>query len=671
MIYLNRLVNQYARLGVAGDDTDEEKLKKKMFTLVPAIIGLAATIWGTIYIFLGHYLSASIPLSYAVVSVIGLWYLFRTKNLVYLQYSQLYLVLLLPFFLMWSLGGFAAGSYVMIWAFYAPIAAMVYTKGKTSVWYVSFILLLVISAFLDTYVARLYEPLSRVWIEAFFVLNSVAGFSGIYFLIHSYIQDKERRSEAILFKEHQALLKKSEELSAANLKLERIVRQDYLTGLENRLSLLEKLQDAIQYAMNHDQRLALFFIDLDRFKQINDTLGHPIGDKVLVHISNLLRGHVNGNDIVARLGGDEFVVLIDKFDDIQQLSDLAAKITDVVRQVILLEEQELQVTCSIGITLYPDDLQGCESLTHHENIANLLLRNADTAMYRAKEEGKNNYQYYQSAMTVRAVERMNLEKELRNALKEDQLIIYYQPQIDARINQVIGMEALVRWQHPLKGFMNPSAFIPLAEEIGLIVQMDRMVMQKAMRQYAQWYLRGLNPGILSLNLSVRQLEEEDFLDRLKQLIHDSGCKAQWLELEVTEGHIMNNPQKSIMILEAISALGIKISIDDFGTGYSSLAYLKRLPIDKLKIDKSFVDGLPDHEEDVAIARTIIGLAQSMGMSIVAEGVETKEQREFLLNNGCPCIQGYLYAKPMSPEAIELFLQGTMGSVNHDLFHFSI
>lgn len=661
MLALSSFMKAYTQLGVAPDDTDDEVIKKRMLSFLPLIIGIVAAMWGATYVVLGHYLSAVIPLSYTVISILNLWHFFITKKIWFLQISQLLLVLVLPFSLMWSLGGFAGGSFMLIWAFFAPVAAMAFEKSKNLVWFIAFIILIFVSSFLDSTLIREASHLSQIWITTFFVLNSVVGFGGIYFMFHYYITDKERRSEAVLYKEHQALLKKSDELSVANLKLEQIATHDHLTGLENRLSLIEKLQNAIHYAMKNDQRLGLFFIDLDRFKQINDTLGHPVGDKVLVHISNVLRGHVNGNDIVARLGGDEFVVLVDKFDDIDELSILAAKIIEAVRQVIQLEDQELQVTCSIGISIYPDDLDGREVLSHQENVANLLLRNADTAMYRAKEEGKNNYQYYQMAMTVHAMERMQLEKNLRIALKEDQFVVYYQPQIDTRTDRIIGMEALVRWHHPLNGFVQPGSFIPLAEEIGLIVLMDRVVMEKAMLQFVQWCEQGLNPGSLSLNLSVRQLEQEDFLDRLKQLIHDTRCKAQWIELEVTEGHIMTNPQKSITILESISELGVKISIDDFGTGYSSLAYLKRLPIDKLKIDKSFVDGLPDDEDDVAIARTIIGLAKSMGMSIIAEGVETKEQKAFLAENGCALVQGYFYAKPMNSDLMEEFLKGPMGS----------
>lgn len=659
MISFSSFMNVYTQMGIAPDDTDEEIIKKRMLSFLPLIIGIVAASWGATYIALGHYLSASIPLSYAVISVLNLWHMFATKKVWFLQISQLLLVLFLPFFLMWSLGGFAGGSFMLIWAFFAPVAAMAFEKNKNYFWIVTFFILIFISSFIDSILIREAFFLSQTWITAFFVLNSVVGFGGIYFMFHYYITDKERRSELQIFKEHQMLLKKSDELAVANLKLEQIATRDHLTGLENRLSLLEKLQSALHYAMDNDQRLALFFIDLDRFKQINDTLGHPVGDKVLVHISNVLRGHVNGNDIIARLGGDEFVVLVDKFDDIDEVSLLATKITEAVRQVIQLEDQELQVTCSIGISIYPDDLEGSEMLLHHENIANLLLRNADTAMYRAKEEGKNHYQYYQTAMTVHAMQRMQMEKSLRNALKEDQFVVYYQPQIDTLTDTIVGMEALVRWHNPLDGLIHPGSFIPLAEEIGLIVLIDRVVMQKAMLQFVQWYEEGLNPGILSLNLSVRQLEQEDFLDRLKLLIKETGCQASWIELEVTEGHIMTNPQKSITILEDISALGINISIDDFGTGYSSLAYLKRLPIDKLKIDKSFVDGLPDDEDDIAIAQTIIGLAKSMEMKIIAEGVETKEQKNFLFENGCTLVQGYLYAKPMNADVMAEFLKGPM------------
>jgi len=649
-------IKVYTQLGIEEGDSDDEIIKKRMLSFLPLIIGIVASVWGGVYILLGHYVSASIPLFYAVVSALNLWHFFSTKKVVFLQISQLLLVLFLPFFLMWSLGGFAGGSFMLIWAFFAPVAAMAFEKNKQALWFITFLVLIFVSALMDAMLIREMPHLPQTWMTIFFVLNSVVGFGGIYFMFQYYITDKERRSEAVLFKEHQALLKASDELEKANMELEQIATHDHLTGLENRLSLLENLRNAIESGMIHDEKLALFFIDLDRFKQINDTLGHPVGDKVLVHISNLLHGHANGNDIVARLGGDEFVVLVDKFKDIDDLSLLATNIIEEVQQVIHLEDQELQVTCSIGITIFPDDLEEEEVLLHHESLANLLLRNADTAMYRAKEEGRNNYQYYQTAMTVHALERMELEKSLRNALKEDELVVFYQPQIDASTEKIVGMEALVRWEHPMNGLVAPGSFIPLAEEIGLIVLMDRVVMEKAMLQFAKWYEEGVNPGVLSINLSVRQLEQDDLLERLIEMVKESGCKPEWIELEVTEGHIMSDPEKSITILKSISDFGIKISVDDFGTGYSSLAYLKRLPIDKLKIDKSFVDGLPYDENDVAITKTIIGLAQSLKLNIIAEGVETQEQKLFLVEHGCSLVQGYLYAKPMPASLMQSYLK---------------
>jgi len=647
-------IDRYVQLGICESDSEDEKLKKRMLSFLPLIIGVAATLWGLIYIALGHYLSAAIPLTYTFVSIINLWHFFNTKNLLFLQISQLLLVLILPFLLMWSLGGFASGSYVMIWAFFAPIAAMAYTEAKKSYWF-AFVGLVFFSAVIDPYLMKAVQPLPQVGVEIFFVLNIVAGFSGIYFLIHYYMQEKEKRAEAILYREHEELLKKSEELAEVNAKLHKIASHDHLTGLNNRYSLLDRLQNTIDRAQQNGHKLALFFIDLDRFKQINDSLGHPIGDQVLVHIAHLLRGHVGKNDLVARLGGDEFVLLVDSVEALHSLSEMASSIIQVVQQVIELEEQELQVTCSIGISIYPDDIESRDIHLGHSDTANLLLRNADAAMYRAKAEGKNNYQFYQLEMTTLAFERMILEKNFRNALQQDQLEVYYQPQIDARSDTIIGMEALVRWIHPEKGLIPPSHFLPLAEEIGLVVLMDRIVMQKAMAQFAQWYEQGLNPGVLSLNLAIKQLEQEDLIYKLSKILEETRCLPKWIELEITEGQIMTNPKKSVEVLEAINGLGIKMSIDDFGTGYSSLAYLKRLPIHKLKIDQSFVRDIPDDENDIAIVKAIIALAESMELELIAEGVETEKQKNFLVENRCHNIQGYLYAKPMNAYAMERML----------------
>ncbi|MCK4736967.1 MAG: EAL domain-containing protein [Sulfurimonas sp.] len=421
---------------------------------------------------------------------------------------------------------------------------------------------------------------------------------------------------------------------------------DSLTGLPNRVLFNDRLNQAIIKAKRKQRGLALFFIDLDRFKQINDSLGHVIGDEVLKIISVRLKSIVRQEDTIARLGGDEFTVLIEDLRKVTDASLLAKKILYTLSEPIYIEGHTLYISGSIGISLYPED----------DTDTNNLLKYADAAMYKAKEEGRNNFQYYSSDMTELAFQKVVMEANLRKALEDEELIVHFQPQIDARSNKLIGMEALVRWQHPSDGLIYPDKFIPLAEETGLIIQLDQLVMHQAMKQLVIWYEKGLNPGVLALNLAIKQLQKDDFISVLDRMLKDTGCKPEWLELEVTEGEIMKNPENAIKVLNEISNMGIELAIDDFGTGYSSLSYLKRLPIDKLKIDKSFVDGLPGNDEDVGITKAVIALAKSLKLNVLAEGVENKEQKEFLLENGCENIQGYFYAKPMSAVKMEIFLK---------------
>ena len=288
-----------------------------------------------------------------------------------------------------------------------------------------------------------------------------------------------------------------------------------------------------------------------------------------------------------------------------------------------IDNNVLYVSSSIGISIYPDDGVSAQN----------LLKYADSAMYKAKDEGRNNFQYYNSTMTELALERVEMETSLRSALKNKEFVVYYQPQVNGITNKLIGMEALVRWQHPTMDLVSPAKFIPLAESTGLIVELDRYVMRTAMTQIVQWYKEGLNPGVLAMNLAVKQLQQKDFIPMLKELMQETNCKAEWIELEVTEGQIMTHPEDAVVKLKEISDLGIELAVDDFGTGYSSLAYLKRLPIDKLKIDQAFVRDLPDDEEDAGIAKAVIALAKSLNLKVIAEGVETKEQRDFLVENG--------------------------------------
>jgi diguanylate cyclase (GGDEF)-like protein/PAS domain S-box-containing protein len=430
---------------------------------------------------------------------------------------------------------------------------------------------------------------------------------------------------------------------------EKLIYQAYhdaLTGLPNRVLLYDRLEQGIEKSKRSSLKLALLFIDLDHFKEINDSLGHDIGDKVLKSVTKKLHEIVRDEDSLARLGGDEFTVVMQNLKHGQDASILAQKILKIFAEPIIMDSNELYVSCSIGISLYPDDGDSAQN----------LLKYADSAMYKAKEDGRNNFQFYSSDMTEIAFERIVMEASLRNSLKNGDFIVYFQPQIDAKNKKLIGMEALIRWNHPSMGIVSPAKFIPLAESTGLIIELDRFVMKSAMTQLVKWYEDGLNPGVLALNLSVKQLQHKDFISVFKKMMQDTRCKPQWLELEVTESQIMTNQQKAIEILNDINNLKVNLAIDDFGTGYSSLAYLKKLPINKLKIDQSFIRDLPSDEEDVAITKAVIALAKSLNLDIIAEGVETEKQKEFLIQHGCEKIQGYYYSRPIPSDEMESFLK---------------
>ncbi len=417
---------------------------------------------------------------------------------------------------------------------------------------------------------------------------------------------------------------------------------DGLTGLPNRTLFGDRLEHGLKLAERHLGRLALFFIDLDNFKQINDSLGHQIGDKVLVVVSERLKAKIRKEDTLARLGGDEFTIIMENLEEIRQVSVLAQKIQAVLGQPMHIDGHTLYISCSIGISFYPQDAQN----------ANDLVKYADAAMYKAKEEGRNNFQFYSAAMTILAYERVVMEASLRQAIKNEEFILYYQPQVNAETSMMIGMEALIRWKHPHLGLLLPEKFIPLAEDTGLIIEIDRWVMRTAMKQIHQWYSRGLNPGVLALNLSIRQLTDDHFIGVINECFHRIGFKSEWLELEVTEGQMMKKPEEAIERLEQIQSMGIKIAIDDFGTGYSSLSYLKRLPVSKLKIDQSFTHGIPEDKENAAIIKATIALAKSLHLKLIAEGVENEEQKNFLMKHGCINMQGYYYGRPMLAEQIE-------------------
>jgi len=448
-------------------------------------------------------------------------------------------------------------------------------------------------------------------------------------------------------KKIQTYLKKS--MSTLNKQREQLEYQanyDALTNLPNRILFMDRLQQAMSSADRYDKKVALLFIDIDHFKEINDSLGHHIGDKLLVDFSNRIKNKIRKSDTISRLGGDEFCIILNNIKDIDFITNFIIESMKVINDPFIVNGRKLHVGMSVGVSIYPND-----GLS-----ANTILKNADAAMYRAKESGRGTYFFYDEAMTQRAMERVFLETELRKAVVEDEFVVYFQSQIDAKKNRLVGMEALVRWNHPTMGLLLPDKFIPIAEVTGLIVDIDRIVIKKALLQFKEWNNSGLNPGKLAVNLAIKQIESDDFIEFIENLLNKEHYNYKDIEFEVTESQIMNNPEKSIKTLQKLSDKGISLAIDDFGTGYSSLAYLKRLPIKKLKIDKSFVDNLPDDPEDIAISKTVINLCKSLGLKVIAEGVETEAQKEFLVNNGCKFIQGYLYSKPLSVDDMTKYLQ---------------
>ncbi len=416
-------------------------------------------------------------------------------------------------------------------------------------------------------------------------------------------------------------------------------QHDTLTGLPNRVLFNDRLEQGIEKAKRHKELLALFFIDLDKFKHINDSLGHQVGDLVLKAIAKRLEGIIRKEDTLARLSGDEFTLIMEELRQPEDAAILANKILKALTETVVINKHTLYVSGSIGISFYPQDATDAQS----------LLKYADTAMYKAKEEGRNNYQFYSPKMTEYALQRMSMQTSLREAIDNKEFIIHYQSQINASNNRLVGVEALVRWNHPTIGLLPPDEFIPLAEETGMIVEIDQWVMNNAMEQISKWYKEGLNPGVLGLNISMKQLDKLNFIHQIEESILNNDFNPSWLELEITEGQMMRNPEDVIIKLNELNRLGIGISIDDFGTGYSSLSLLKRLPINRLKIDRSFVKDIPDDEEDIAIVKAIIALAESLKLDLIAEGVETSEQRDFLLDHGCINIQGHYYSHPMSKE----------------------
>jgi diguanylate cyclase (GGDEF)-like protein len=429
---------------------------------------------------------------------------------------------------------------------------------------------------------------------------------------------------------------RADDKKKADDRIEYLASHDSLTNLPNREMFNELLRHAIEVASRHERRFALLFIDLDRFKVINDSLGHDAGDALLVEVSKRLRAVLRASDVVARLGGDEFVVILDECGDIADIEHIAGHLLTALSQPVLLNGHECHTTASIGIAMYPANGADVQSLT----------KNADMAMYLAKDDGKNAFRFFSKEVKTQSIERLTLETALRRAVEREQLMLHYQPKVDMASRQITGVEALLRWNHPDLGVVPPLKFIPLAEETGLIVPIGRWVLRQACAQNMAWQRRGLRPVSMAVNLSPRQFADEHLLQDVDEALIASGMSPTLLQLEVTESMVMSNVSRAVKVLTAIQSRGIRLAIDDFGTGYSSMSLMKHFPIDTIKIDRSFVRDLHDDSEDQAIAQAIISLGKALGMTVVAEGVENAEQEAFLRSHACDEMQGFLFSKPL-------------------------
>jgi diguanylate cyclase (GGDEF)-like protein/PAS domain S-box-containing protein len=424
-----------------------------------------------------------------------------------------------------------------------------------------------------------------------------------------------------------------------------VAQHDVLTGLPNRSLLQDRLGQAIAYANRSGHPMWVMLIDLDRFKFVNDSMGHKAGDVLLMTVAARLTGSLRDTDTVARLSGDEFVVILSEHHDESLRPEIVQRVMDSVAQPVMLGTKEFFVTCSIGVAVYPSEGTPADSLIEH----------ADIAMYSAKKMGRNNFQFYTPAMNEESLERVRIEGALRNALERNEFVLHYQPQVDLKTGQIVGMEALLRWRHPELGMVPPGRFIGIAEETGLIVQIGAWVMRTACAQNKAWQDAGLGRLRVAVNLSARQFGAPDLIAGLESVLRDTMLDPDCLEIELTESLFMSDVTPAVELLHRMKSLGVNLSIDDFGTGYSSLSYLSRFPIDVLKIDRSFVADITHDANDAAIVTSIIALAHNLKLAVIAEGVETLEQLDYLRSHGCDEMQGYFFSKPLAAEDFEQLL----------------
>ena len=439
------------------------------------------------------------------------------------------------------------------------------------------------------------------------------------------------------------------------LRMSHLAQHDFLTDLPNRMLLNDRLNHSIALARRHGRQLAVLFLDLDHFKHINDSLGHPIGDQLLKAVALRLVACVRGSDTVSRQGGDEFVVLLSEIEHPEDAAFTAGKMRAAVMAPYSIATHDLHLSASIGISIYPDDGQDAES----------LIKSSDTAMYHAKDSGRNNYQFFRQPMNVRAVERQSVEGNLRRALERREFVLNYQPKINLKTGAITGAEALIRWRHPDRGLIFPAPFIAIAEECGLIVPIGQWVLREACTQARAWIDAGLKFDQIAVNISAVEFRSKGFFEAVCAVLRETGLEPHYLELELTETVLMRNVESTSAVLQALSAMGVRLAVDDFGTGYSSLSYLRRFPIDTLKIDQSFVHDVTTNANDATIVSAVIAMGQSLKQRVVAEGVETSEQLAFLQTHRCSEGQGYYFSHPVLANAFTTLLEtGVAESANH-------
>ncbi|MEE4374134.1 EAL domain-containing protein [Pseudomonas alliivorans] len=446
--------------------------------------------------------------------------------------------------------------------------------------------------------------------------------------------DGQPKNFVAVFSDMSAIKRSEQELA-------QLAHYDALTGLPNRLLLTDRISQALTSARSSKRGCALLLIDLDHFKNINDSLGHNVGDEVLKAIAVRLEGVIETDMTLARLGGDEFALLVKNCPQVVQAAALAQRVIEMLKAPFTIGGQQLFISASLGISLFPGD-----ALTDQQ-----LLRNADSALFKAKSNGRDGYALYTQELTSHARQRVQLVSELRHAIEHQELRVFYQPVHDLATRCIVGVEALVRWQHPSRGMVSPGEFIPVAEQSGLIADIDAWVLETACRQMLAWQASGVPIRFVAVNVSSRLFSTGDLDRQVGQVLRDTGLDPALLELEVTESAVMEDPEQAIEQLHRLRELGLSLAIDDFGTGYSSLLRLKRMPVQKLKIDQGFVAGLPGDDDDIAIVRAVIALAGSMGMRVLAEGIEQAEQAAFLFDNGCELGQGYWFGRPVPAESI--------------------